>query len=133
MARRHRRGDGQQEGRASGEETVNLEHAGEAGAESGPNESHRDKEPDEVPDELRESGAPEAGGATSRGSLFGGIGLQSRLLRALARFGRAIEAGAYRRLRDLDRAAGEPVGARGRPNRVRGAALDHRRDTPHPV
>jgi hypothetical protein len=80
----------------------------------------------------RESGAPEAGGATSRGSSFGGNSFQASLLRAIARIGRGLEGAAYRRLRDLDRTAGQPVGARGRPNRVRAAAR-HVPHLPHPV
>jgi hypothetical protein len=64
------------------------------------------------------SGAPEAGGATTRASWFGGGGLEARLLRFVARWARAACAGAYRRLRDLDATAPEPVGWRGRPHRV---------------
>jgi hypothetical protein len=67
----------------------------------------------------RVSGAAEAGGSTSRGSIFGGVALEARLLRQLARWARAVEAGCYRRLRDLDKNAPEPIGWRGRPNRVR--------------
>ena len=74
------------------------------------------------PTRANPSGAPEAGGATTHGSLFGGHTAEARLLRMLARMARAVEAGAYRRLRDLDRDAREPAGARGRPNRVRAAA-----------
>src|SRR5436305_1890394 len=67
------------------------------------------------------SGAPEAGGATTPGSQFGGESMSASFLRAIARVARSVEAAAYRRLRDLDRSAGEPTGARGRPNRVREA------------
>jgi hypothetical protein len=65
------------------------------------------------------SGAPEAGGATTPGSMFGGGGLFPSLLRMVARVARRIEAAAYRILRDLDLSAGEPQGSRGRPNRAR--------------
>jgi hypothetical protein len=71
--------------------------------------------------EAHPSGAPEAGGATSRGSFFGGATLEARVLRALARMSRAVEAAAYRRLRDLDRGIPETQGFRGRPHRVREA------------
>ncbi len=80
--------------------------------------------------EAHESGAPEAGGATSRGSTFGGSTWQAVLLRALARVSRGVEAAAYRRLRDLDKNASEVQGTHGRPNRVRAAA---RHQTPQPV
>jgi hypothetical protein len=75
-----------------------------------------------APLEVNPSGAPEAGGATTPGSQFGGGSLIARLLRAIARVARTVEAAAYRRLRDLDQSAGEPRGTRGRPNRVREAA-----------
>src|SRR5262245_55167468 len=82
----------------------------------------------------RPSGAPDAGGATTRGSIFGGGTWRGHLGRAVARFGRALEAGAYRRLRDLDRGAPEPVGWRGRPRRAR-EAIEEREgfeeSTPH--
>ncbi len=75
-------------------------------------------------DAANPSGAPEAGGATSRGSHFGGDSLVARLLRMVARIARDVEATAYRRLRDLEqqqRRAG--VGDRpGAPRRVREAA-----------
>ncbi len=80
-----------------------------------------------------ESGAPEAGGATSRGSFFGGTSFEASLLRALARIGRAVEAAAYRRLRDLDRTAPEPRGFRGRPHRVRAAAESPSNPSPRPA
>jgi hypothetical protein len=67
------------------------------------------------------SGAPEAGGATSRGSVFGGESLLAMFLRAVARIARDVEAEAYRRLRDLEqrteRREGDP--RPGAPNRVR--------------
>jgi hypothetical protein len=68
------------------------------------------------------SGAPDAGGATTRGSLFGGRGLWPSLLRAVARLARAVEAEAYRRLRDLDRDVSDVGETRGRPHRVKEAA-----------
>jgi hypothetical protein len=48
------------------------------------------------------SGAPEAGGATTWGSRFGGDSLEAHFLRFVARIARDVEAGAYRRLRDLE-------------------------------
>ncbi len=74
------------------------------------------------------SGAPEAGGATTRGSQFGGLTLMARFLRAVARVARDVEAEAYRRLRDLERlaAGGEDPRLRpGVPNRVRHAHDGH--------
>ena len=68
----------------------------------------------------RQSGAPQAGGATTHGSRFGGRSGTAALLRALARWSRAVEALCYRRLRELDEAADGPEG-HGRPNRVREA------------
>ena len=78
---------------------------------------HREQEP-ERPESLA-SGAPEAGGATSRGSIFGGQGWEAIGLRAMARLGRMLEGFAYRRLRDLDHDALEPRATRGRPLRTR--------------
>ena len=77
------------------------------------------------------SGAPEAGGATSRGSSFGGASVQASLLRAIARVARSVEAGAYRRLRDMDRGAPAPTGWGGRPHRVRGASPPGNRNLPN--
>jgi hypothetical protein len=82
------------------------------------------------PGEPRPSGAPEAGGATTHGSQFGGRSTTAMLLRALARWSRAVEAMCYRRLRDMDDSAHEPSGTRGRPFRVRAAA--HPQGNPHP-
>lgn len=65
------------------------------------------------------SGAPDAGGATTPGSVFGGRGRLPSFLRLVARLARSVEAAAYRKLRDLDLSAGEPQGARGRPSRTR--------------
>jgi hypothetical protein len=48
------------------------------------------------------SGAPEAGGATTPGSVFGGRSLVARAWRFLARVARDLEATAYRRLRDME-------------------------------
>jgi hypothetical protein len=48
------------------------------------------------------SGAPEAGGATSSGSVFGGRSLLAQAWRMLARIARDLEATAYRRLRDME-------------------------------
>ncbi len=73
-------------------------------------------------DAANPSGAPEAGGATSRGSQFGGNSLTAKFLRMVARVARDVEAEAYRRLRDLEQRAGEHDGFRpGAPNRVRHA------------
>jgi hypothetical protein len=49
------------------------------------------------------SGAPEAGGATTPGSLFGGDSLPARLWRFLARHARDLEAHAYRRLAAMEK------------------------------
>jgi hypothetical protein len=74
-------------------------------------------------DAANPSGAPEAGGATSHGSRFGGDSLMAKLLRMVARVARDVEAEAYRRLRDLEQAAeareGHPLP--GAPNRARHA------------
>jgi hypothetical protein len=74
-------------------------------------------------DAANPSGAPEAGGATTRGSAFGGDSLSARLLRMVARVARDIEAQCYRRLRDLERIAAKHDGVLrpGAPNRVRHA------------
>lgn len=67
------------------------------------------------------SGAPEAGGATTTGSRFGGVSLIAHVLRFVARVARDLEATAYRRLRDMENNAkrrGEGNGP-GSPNRVR--------------
>jgi hypothetical protein len=72
-------------------------------------------------DAANPSGAPEAGGATSRGSVFGGDSLTAKLLRMVARVARDIEAHCYRRLRDLELVADKSDGSYrpGAPNRVR--------------
>jgi hypothetical protein len=70
------------------------------------------------------SGAPEYGGATSPGSVFGGTSLTAKLLRALARFARDLESMAYRRLRDLEVQEAHKAGTcirPGAPNRVKHA------------
>jgi len=76
-------------------------------------------------DRANPSGAPEAGGATSRGSIFGGNSLTARTWRFLARVARDLEATAYRRLRDMEarRIAERPiVGPQpGAPRRVKEA------------
>lgn len=79
-------------------------------------------------DAANPSGAPEAGGATSRGSRFGGDSLTAKLLRMLARVARAVEASAYRRLRDLERELqqrDQTIQRPGAPRRVREAAQPH--------
>jgi hypothetical protein len=70
------------------------------------------------------SGAPEAGGATTRHSMFGGDTLLARLLRMIARVGRDLEATAYRRLREMElrRTGGRPSNSPGAPRRTREAA-----------
>ncbi|MDB4969203.1 MAG: hypothetical protein JWN44_4892 [Myxococcales bacterium] len=74
-------------------------------------------------DAANPSGAPEAGGSTARGSVFGGGSLMARLLRMVARVARDLEATAYRRLRDLELRADKSGGGvrPGIPNRVRQA------------
>jgi hypothetical protein len=82
-------------------------------------------------DAAKPSGAPEAGGSTSRGSVFGGDSLLAKLLRMVARVARDLEASAYRRLRDMElrQQAGSSGGLRpGAPNRVR-EARSHLEDT----
>jgi len=82
-------------------------------------------------DAANPSGAPEAGGAVSRGSVFGGDSLMARLLRAVARVARDFEATAYRRLRDMEMRAQKGPGPRpGAPNRVR-HAHNRRKRIPH--
>lgn len=81
-------------------------------------------------DAANPSGAPEAGGATSRGSRFGGDSLLAKFFRMVARVARDVEAEAYRRLRDLEQAAEERGGPPlpGAPNRARHAhdGAEHR-------
>ena len=79
------------------------------------------------------SGAPEAGGATTPGSMFGGRSLFPSLLRLVARVARSVEAAAYRKLRDLDLTAGEPQGARGRPSRTKTATFKGSEEHPSPA
>ncbi|HWE31585.1 MAG TPA: hypothetical protein VHB97_26475 [Polyangia bacterium] len=78
-------------------------------------------------DAANPSGAPEAGGATSRGSRFGGDSLTAKFLRMVARVARDVEAEAYRRLRDLEHEAealeGHPLP--GAPKRTRNAFHHH--------
>jgi hypothetical protein len=82
-------------------------------------------------DAANPSGAPEAGGATTPGSVFGGRTLVARVWRMLARIARDLEATAYRRLRDMeDRRKGvksHPGDAKepGAPRRVKRAAKPH--------
>jgi hypothetical protein len=76
-------------------------------------------------DAANPSGAPEAGGATTPGSHFGGDSWTAHVLRFLARVSRAVEAGCYRRLRDLELREGGNVPRPGAPNRVRAAARVH--------
>jgi hypothetical protein len=78
-------------------------------------------------DAANPSGAPEAGGATTRGSIFGGRSVVARLWRMLARVARDLEATAYRRLRDMEARrthVQHPGDARepGAPKRVKEAA-----------
>ncbi len=48
------------------------------------------------------SGAPEAGGATTPHSMFGGDSVVARVWRFLARIARDLEATAYRRLKQME-------------------------------
>lgn len=68
------------------------------------------------------SGAPEAGGATTPHSSFGGQSLLARVLRLVARLARNVEASAYRRLRELE--AQQPTHGPGSPHRTKEA--EHR-------
>jgi hypothetical protein len=75
-------------------------------------------------DAANPSGAPEAGGATTPGSRFGGDSWEAHLLRFVARVARDVEAAAYRRLRDMELRI-DPDGHNprpGSPRRVRAAA-----------
>jgi hypothetical protein len=74
-------------------------------------------------DSANPSGAPEAGGATTRHSQFGGTSLIASLLRFMARVGRDLEATAYRRLKEMEqrRTGGRPSDDPGAPRRARGA------------
>jgi len=73
--------------------------------------------------ERNHSGAPEAGGATTRHSMFGGDSLLAHALRWMARVGRDLEASAYRRLKELERVrtGGKPSDSPGAPRRARAA------------
>ena len=75
-------------------------------------------------DAANPSGAPEAGGSTARGSMFGGDSLLAHLLRMVARIARDVEASVYRKLRDMELRAVTRSGGEfrpGAPNRVRRA------------
>ena len=74
-------------------------------------------------DAANPSGAPEAGGATTAFSMFGGRSTLARLLRLLARIGRDLEATAYRRLKEMEarRTGGMPSHDPGAPRRARQA------------
>lgn len=74
-------------------------------------------------DAANPSGAPEAGGATTPYSMFGGTSRLAQLLRLLARIGRNLEATAYRRLKEMEarRTGGVPSRDPGAPRRVRHA------------
>jgi hypothetical protein len=76
-------------------------------------------------DAANPSGAPEAGGATSRGSLFGGDSLTAKFLRMVARVARDVEAEAYRRLRDLEQRESHDGFRPGAPKRVRQPHASH--------
>ena len=69
------------------------------------------------------SGAPEAGGATTRNSIFGGISVLASFLRFVARLGRDLESSEYRRLKDLEarRTGGHSSHGPGAPRRTREA------------
>jgi hypothetical protein len=69
------------------------------------------------------SGAPEAGGATTPHSMFGGTSMMAKMLRFMARVARNLEATAYRRLKELEqrRTGGIPSSDPGSPKRARSA------------
>ena len=76
------------------------------------------------------SGAPEAGGATTMGSVFGGKTFVASVWRWLARMARDLEQVAYRRLRDMEsqrKSVKHPGDDRepGAPRRVKGARKPH--------
>jgi hypothetical protein len=75
-------------------------------------------------DAANPSGAPEAGGATTRHSSFGGRSLIASALRFIARVARNLEATAYRRLREMEakRTGGRVSNDPGAPRRTREAA-----------
>ena len=77
------------------------------------------------------SGAPEAGGATTPGSLFGGDSLPARIWRFLARVARDLEATAYRRLREMEQRSKQPGHEHpGAPKRAKEAAGRHEPPVP---
>ncbi len=69
------------------------------------------------------SGAPEAGGATTAHSLFGGSTFPARLWRFLARVARDLESTAYRRLKEMERRAPQNEARPGAPRRAREAEM----------
>jgi hypothetical protein len=90
------------------------------------------------PDAANPSGAPDAGGATTPHSAFGGRSFIASALRFLARIARNLEATAYRRLREMElkRNAGRTSSEPGAPRRTREAARKtaegQRREEPRP-
>jgi hypothetical protein len=83
-----------------------------------------DKPIDFGKDAANPSGAPEAGGATTPGSSFGGDSWLAHVLRWMARVARDLEATAYRRLRDMEAKRG--THGPGSPKRVKAAARQPR-------
>jgi hypothetical protein len=86
-------------------------------------------------DRAKPSGAPDAGGATTRASIFGGRSLIAVMWRFLARVARDLESTAYRRLRDLEAKRKASRGAEsgpepGAPRRVRDARPSRRTPVP---
>jgi hypothetical protein len=67
------------------------------------------------------SGAADAGGATTPGSLFGGDSLLARVWRLLARVARDLEATAYRRLREMEQRSKNGRAHPGAPKRTKEA------------
>jgi hypothetical protein len=68
------------------------------------------------------SGAPEAGGATTTHSLFGGSSLAARTWRFLARVARDLESTAYRRLKEMEQRSTDGCEHPGAPKRTKEAA-----------
>jgi hypothetical protein len=66
------------------------------------------------------SGAPLAGGATTRASKFGGFSVMARFWKLVANVGRTMTGMAYRRLRDMEGGHDDRMGPAGEPSRAAG-------------